>query len=1449
MNIPQNTSYGNSAPQPIASSALLSKIKQMQTQKPTGDAYLASIGLSNNGNIPHQSFDVSAPQPLPMQFLAPTGNGPMPVDSSNIDQTSLGATMPVDPNNPKYRMLPDYLQQNNTLRAGNQGQPQTGQYASTGNLDTTRLRMLGSSEPGIEPGVENVDLSQPGALIRSKRGGTPENVAAQDPTGKTSWANPTTAAQNNEMMSGRSSGMFQIDHNIPLWLNGADVPANKHVLDNYTNQIKTNVQGVLLTLLSHNLITKPEAQLYAMRWSKLDPDGVQNVDGFGMVSPQNAVDMWQKWQDQNAKVDYGDWGGLKNALKPENTETVGETLPQIPIVTPLVREGAKGIASGASAGIVPYAASSYSDKADQLTGALAGVGGNLVGMMEGMEGIGALGTLAKGGLAKTGLGMFQNADKVTTLSNLLTKAVDPVALAMEKDAGKALARSTRGIYNSLQMGGVLKSLGVNAATLATYGQLPYLASGLTGQKVGESEPGDWMAPQMRQLVSDIAFAGVLGSAGKVGEMTSKVASKIPGVDASKEALSQVGSGASKVLEAIPGGSKVMKYLPDSISIVAAGTAFSLMNNKDDLTGAMANGLMLGVMHRMGMETKKIESSQPVIDALDKLNERTHQQIIDTYSTKQLKDLEAQGYTLSDIENTTKQLTTSFREAYKRSLPSELRQAEDMKDAQSMVQMFKDKPNGVHAGFSEPFINYAQNQPKDLTIIAPSDPLNPKFPVDKDGHGVIPITGVAEQTNAPVNANIKAFREAQADGTAGNYVYIVPRPDHIYTQSKINDETEDPLYKYANPQNIGQVVGIIEKPGQPRVYVDLGKLPDQNRIEGRPDSINTNQRVKEAVAEGRMKRFDPAFNKDTILDHMKTLGLDAMPVKANFLDTKSGQPFGTLSFDDSNWEKALEMQKSAPVGSIESNLQKVQYASTPEQKQVAAASVADQTGANAADMIKPVDETNPQPGTQQGVHSSPEQVVTYGVFEDLAKSARAVRTGVSDVETFMHQFNNEFGNVLDLQSAKELISSGKKFTVGKLMEVLGKAEASGKLSPSGKFNLNTTRQFLDAPEYQNSRAALVFKEMPIASEVAPTKQRTPVTSDTRDFKNPAIDNGGMKPNPEGTRGEENAIAQDIEKNWENQKSKATDLVGQTTPQEKAQIKRLTKGGLLEENPAGMHAARLGELRDSLRFAVKQSKDPYEQTWAKTLGTLMDKYFTKRAPDTEKVITPWYKRDDLGKVLRDTEYGKGAINKLFTEENREGREITQPASILRDYNRIRLATLSPRTAAERSQLEKLKSHTFNKRMAEFVNPAKETDLANDTVAKENIGPEEAGTFGMNIKNEAQGEDNNLKNLTKFEYAQPGLLQHIEGIGYGPRLGKNKNRMFTGKEPAHLAVKDAIEMFGNIVKGYNKSVGADKMKVSFNGPEEELSARSVIDPTWKKRYAPIIENIKKEIGEPKK
>lgn len=291
---------------------------------------------------------------------------------------------------------------------------------SSGSMVKTMPQSLGGSQYVSDP-------AQPGKLVK--------------------WFSTSQRATNTQenalIKAGYDPKYYEIDHELPVALGGADTVGNKVILAKPDHDVKSRIQQVAIQLQQAGKISDKEAQGLAMNWQSYKPylDQIPNLydekGNYKGITTEEA----QKVYSDFKKAPNLTWKSFKEAI------------PDAPqqIKNPFAREFFKGAVSQiplldfALPGIRKYTANDqYQDPADQSAASFGKVAGVIFGNVAAFGAVGkVLGVAGKGlGIAGRALGLINDAKEAETIIN--TIRAGKALKSVEEGAGiKTLAEASK----------------------------------------------------------------------------------------------------------------------------------------------------------------------------------------------------------------------------------------------------------------------------------------------------------------------------------------------------------------------------------------------------------------------------------------------------------------------------------------------------------------------------------------------------------------------------------------------------------------------------------------------------------------------------------------------------------------------------------------------------------------------------------------------------------------------------------------------------------------------------------------------------------------------------------------------------------------------------------------------------------------------------------------------
>ena len=802
---------------------------------------------------------------------------------------------------------------------------------------------------GDVPGQYVQDLKAPEALVKSQRGGSMEEDRA--------------------ILNGRPGFSYQIDHIVPLELGGADTLANREVLTNAQNDLKTKAQAVPYTLYAHGQISLAAARAMAAQWKDRDVTGLPEPDQAGLVPIDTAKEIQARWSAPPEPTAKDFWSSIPKVVKGFGSDW-GAATP--------VSDFIKGAANTASFGFIPYEEEDNAGTASKVAGFLGKAAGALASFTGLSEGLGALGLGARaiGKLASFGVKDAVGDAAVTAAKETLAqKGVNmannvaqskwgPVA-AVGKLGKSALSVDPSIVKSAIKLGGVNVLDGQLRQLVANYVNPQTLAGG---------QSGSYDHPLM-QAASDFTLGALSG--------------------------------------VMP---PTMKGAVGAAAIPMVG---SLLSDPYDLSGALAQGVLFGSLHYMGSGNKipgfstgtgvKTMSRQQKIDVMNKNGAKTsppddggagpsgptgpvgegpkgptppgsmnedgsiiyagpstiHPDIQSSLTEyEQQKQQEAASIinnfnpeftngkwdddtpahvknaldnldklyffginpdgtpakgaiSLEQRNNEMARILAASRQLYRGTLDPEARAEADAQDVLSITKLKQQENDGT--------TDTALGRPAAVTnAFEKLDPalfneslLKHSTPKQAGDSGQYP-TGTSFATGGGLEAHTprtKEYMDLKARGLASQSVIIYDAPELSHLQIARNNmlENDPSLSKNGaysvdpNPDKNARVFGIAYPNGRNAPYqlYDLGSLPSNGRLNTNSNAMN------KGIAPN--DRFYLNLNKDDVVTGMRQQGLPILVAnlgpRAASATKKSGNPFVHIDINDQNWEYSKAFNES------------------------------------------------------------------------------------------------------------------------------------------------------------------------------------------------------------------------------------------------------------------------------------------------------------------------------------------------------------------------------------------------------------------------------------------------------------------------------------------------------------------------------------------------------------
>jgi hypothetical protein len=858
-NLPENTQYGTPSSQPsIANLSGLTKQLQQNAQKTSSSVVKGSLdshfNVSDYGAIFGTGKTKTTKAPTDYNF--PIG---VPITEAFKEPT------PVVPYAPGY-VAPSTFTPTESLP---EGYSQFTAPDANGNWVTPSSAVVARNLPlSMGGGQYVVDPTQPGKLIKSDR-------VIMD--------NKINPGVKQQVLGNLSPALFQVDHIVPLWAGGADTLKNLEVFDNVSHDKKTAIQAVPLTLLANGKITQSEAKAMALNWKTNvdDAPDINLVNDKGYLDTKVAEKYAQQWKDAISKpVGIFDKRALKyfgESFK-ENMDQFGEGWLPDPI-----REFAKGLVGGATAGIAPGTGASESSG---TLGKVTNLAGNIVGMMTGIglvgKGLGALGLM--GGAAKAAAvpileydGIFGGAVNAAKAVTMAEGAMDTAGLVTKKAIIDAGTETVGNIAWKKQAAEMLKGAGL----LGTWGQIGQTGRQLTGQEEAD------LGAHMSQFFSDAAFGGLTAGYGQsikgylgVGLSATTLSLILGGnkENSIQEALKQGALMSALHMMGAPGkfeAGGATLGVNQGLKTIASDQAFKMASARmnsvvPELVPAVMKGETPIAQTKYDIPTaenfrQQFLKENPNDPSISRMPIQTQEDVtqlitrvaINRYG-KIISEARASGndFSQEDIDAELLGFGTAGNQLYNRTLdpgtqtygvttdpnikPS-AREQKEIQDLQSLVTQMKSKIS--------PSKNNLRPEPAgDYSDILNSVPLDiqpaPEITADLSNlpTGDIPITGNAKGISAKNSINIGAYDKGVKGEQHSDQLYFVLDPKNERVSRVINfaELSQGRPAPIAKPEDTIRTFYIAETPNGRQIR-EVGYASTGERIDTRKFNFNENFR--------------------------------------------------------------------------------------------------------------------------------------------------------------------------------------------------------------------------------------------------------------------------------------------------------------------------------------------------------------------------------------------------------------------------------------------------------------------------------------------------------------------------------------------------------------------------------------------------------------------------------
>ena len=443
-------------------------------------------------------------------------------------------------------------------------------------------------------------------------------------------------------IAGIGGGAMQIDHIVPVWLDGTDTEDNKQVLGIKDHLQKTKLQEIVRALYSHKIIGKKEALNYAINWKNLPGADEVDMTPVDQASKNNkllqdqglptkplptinvdvAKKIFNEWK--NPSTDLGFMGSLKgikdnwgDAVKKVQTAVNNTAVKFIP---PATWDFVKGITEGYTggwikAGETPEA--SYGEgtigKVDKTIGKVAKFAGNMVGSIIAWRTLTRV--MQKGA---TILANPANATKIIKEGGALTNF-----LSGQTSVERAFIKGSQLLDNPVarkvgKLGEYMFSPAVKAAVAGdkiskagTAAEKALAESALNATEIATVKQGTATATKiakdgLAQMIASRDLGKLITMNVVVSNIFGQLSRPVEGENRLHRAMSDSVNGL--IFGATPPGLRYA-YLPAVLGAASTYIASS------DPTAALQTGLMFGGMHALGAVSGPAAEESMISDAM------------------------------------------------------------------------------------------------------------------------------------------------------------------------------------------------------------------------------------------------------------------------------------------------------------------------------------------------------------------------------------------------------------------------------------------------------------------------------------------------------------------------------------------------------------------------------------------------------------------------------------------------------------------------------------------------------------------------------------------------------------------------------------------------------------------------------------------------------------------
>lgn len=857
-------------------------------------------------------------------------------------------------------------------------------------------------------------------------------------------------AENKAILWTRDPRLYQVDHIIPLWAGGADTIANKEILTISDHAVKSKAQAVPFTLMANGLISPQEAKNSAINWEGKDITGIPPAASSG-----GFIDT------KLAQQKYAEWSSIKPTTFKDVLRAVPEVLKNVTswlsakkgedTPTQFMKSLTGWFVSEASMGILPYQQES-TDAAANVGWFIGKIWGTVVAFASMGWLIGKAGQIAAklpflkafvntGRVGEELLGWIKATQTGIWVAGEATGLVGKnIAVGIAgKEAQAALESWTKNGLNNIikrvKINSILKSVGYMNA----YGQLR-----ITAPAVFWVTKMPDMGARIQQALVDTAYGWMLWQAGHT----------------------------------------VAGYT----SVWAGTLAISLISG-DNAQDAVLSAATLMALHGLGQGAANKRAKLPTLEAavnetadrfaadqifnktwirVEKLTPDVLVNVRGKLKDARLKKLADPNMDLADDARTALEDNVLLRQLEKHDMAVPERRIADTEDMNSIGDKLKTKEQLQDTSAPDEIIQ---------TVLSNEEHFKNKTPLEKTSGGDIswaprptglfPVTGLAQQiAEGKPRENVKILFAAQEQGNLKG-ILVADRPELKWFMENVNasnqverskDIANNDFSLMTHPENSAQPYAVVEvvDPNIPKAnesvvrvtgklttwdLIPTGWVAREKRIAavsewGHNNSFNQNS-INRFGPDSWADMLDPKNNKDLISTSARANNIKIIEASLNpmseYATKDSGQPFIVLDITPEHWSNSLEMNKKRIGQTLGDNT------STLTDK----ALISNDPQAT-TNIIGRIQDKNPKTGgasVMRKVAATTKDVDgafaadVLNTFEDWINSGSAKK--------LQHDINKKYGEVLDLDTALQIITNKQHFTTENAFDILYDGIQSGK----------------------------------------------------------------------------------------------------------------------------------------------------------------------------------------------------------------------------------------------------------------------------------------------------------------------------------------------------------------------------------------------------------------------